>query len=392
MTPVSSVIPVVLSRIEMERVRLAGASRALGGVSASAPLIASATVANLALVIASTDGALAELANSARTRVTQTRMENLANLSRATDRVVREAFALAAGVLARSQGLDGGACAEADSLIAELAAVVDIRLARPTVPGEAESLHRAADVIRRRLPDNGVWDLPVMAHEFGHVLTAHLTLYDPVGDKVLDLGQAVLGGWPDCTVVQGEELFCDLLATYAMGPSYACAMLLHRLNPIAAAAPDSFSTHPPDAVRAAVVLGVLTLLTKGEPNDSRYRTTCDHLGGAWRELQQLAPETARLTPEQGERVMTQVRLVLDFLSQQLKPLRYEWPSVGIRELADALKANRAPNVGSGYRIRDVLNAAWRLRLGASGDDPLPAHVETGARALIGRMRGGTADA
>lgn len=387
----SSVIPVVLSRIEVERVRLAGASRALKGVSAGAPLIASTTVASLALVIASTDDALAELADAARKRVTKTRLENLAKLTKATDRVVREAFALAAGVLARSQGLDGGACAEADSLIAELAGVVDARLARPTVPGETEFLNRAADVIRRRLPDHGVWDLPVMAHEFGHVLAAHLKLYDPVEDKILDLGQAVLGGWPDCAGVQGEELFCDLLATYAMGPSYACAMLLHRLNPIAATAPDPGSTHPPDAVRAAVVLGVLTLLTKGEPDDSRYRTTCDHLGVAWRELQQLAPETA-LTPEQSDGVMTQVRLVLNFLSQQLKPLRYEWPSAEIRELAEALKANRAPNVGDDYRIRDVLNAAWRLRVFASVGDPLPAHVETGARALIGRMRGGTADA
>ena len=189
MTPVSSVIPVVLSRIEMERVRLGGASRALADVSTVAPLIASATVANLTLAIDSTDGALAELANSARTRVTGDRLKNLAKLTKATDLVVREAFALAAGVLARSQGLDGGACAEADSLIAELAAVVDNRLARPTVPGEAESVHRAADVIRRRLPDHGVWDLPVMAHEFGHVLTAHLKLYDPVQDKVS-------GSWP----------------------------------------------------------------------------------------------------------------------------------------------------------------------------------------------------
>ena len=177
-----------------------------------------------------------------------------------------------------------------------------------------------------------------------------------------------------------------------MGPSYACAMLLHRLNPIATAAPDPGSTHPPDAVRAAVVLDVLTLLTKGEPDDSRYRTTCDHLGAAWRDLQQLAPETAWLKPEQGESVMTQVRLVLNFLSQQLKPLRYEWPSAGIRELAEALRANRAPNVGDDNRIRDVLNAAWRLRVFASVADPLPAHVETSARALIGRMRGGTADA
>jgi hypothetical protein len=389
MTCVSSVIPVMLSRIEMERVRLASASRAMDGVRADAPLIGEATAANLAQVITGTDDELAELAVGVRRHgVTPIRLEKLTMLTKATDRVVREAFALATGVLARSQGLDGGACAEADSLIAELAAAVDRRLARPTVPGEAEFLHRATDVIRRRLPDHGIWDLPVMAHEFGHVLAAHLKLYDPVEDQILELGHLVLDGWPDCSSTQGEELFCDLLATYAMGPSFACAMLLHRLDPVAPAAPDPTSTHPPDAVRAVVVLAVLSELTRDDPADSRYRLTCDQISASWLELQDLTPMASRLRPERQEGVMMQVRVTLDLLSHKLKPLRYDWPTAEIRELAEALEANQAPVADRYYRIRDVLNAVWQLRLGASADHPPPAHVETCARALIGREHHG----
>jgi hypothetical protein len=391
---VSAVAQVVLSRIEMERVRLQSARRALDGVSASAPRIASATVAKLVLAIDSTNDDLVMLGGRTRTRgVTKDRLEDLALQATATDRVVREAFALAAGVLARSHGLDGGACAEADSLIAELAEVVDNTLARPTIPGDSEFLHRAADLIRRRLPDHGVWDLPVMAHEFGHVLAKHLHVYDPVSNQVLELGEDVLGGWPECSAVQAEELFCDLLACYATGPSYACTLLVHRLDPVATAAFDPAAPHPPDAVRAAVVLGTLTLLTKGERSDSRYRMTCNRLRTTWRELQLLAPAKAQLTPEQEEDVLLQVRVVLDFLSHRLKPLRYDWPRAGIRELTDALRGIRPVDVGGDYRIRDVLNAAWLLRLSASAANPLPAQVETGARALIGRARqGGAGDA
>jgi hypothetical protein len=377
----------MLSRIEMERVRLHSARRALDGVSASAPQIASATVAKLVLAISSTDDDLAQLAGRTHAHgVTQNRLEIMAKQARATDSVVREVFALAAGVLARSQGLDGGACAEADDLIAELAGVVDNSLAVPTIPGDTEFLHRAANVIRRRLPDHGVWDLPVMAHEFGHILAKHLHVYDAVNDQVLELGEDVLGGWPEYSAIQAQELFCDLLACYATGPSYACTLLVHRLDPVATATPDRTAPHPPDAVRAAVVLDTLTLLTRDEPSDSRYRMTCDRLRVTWRELQQLAPAEARLTPEQEEGVLRRVRVVLDFLSHRLQPLRYDWPRGGIRELTDALRGIRSLDALGDYRIRDVLNAAWLLRLSASPTKPLPAQVETGARALIGRAR------
>jgi hypothetical protein len=387
MTHVTSATAVVLGRIEVERGRLRSARQAMDVVAASMPEVGLDTRANLVLAIGSTDSELAKLAaRSRRGGVNQNRLQNLTKLTKATDRVVREAFALATGTLARDQGLDGGACAEADRLIAELAEIVDDRLARPTVPGDAEFLHRAADVIRRRLPDHGVWDLPVMAHEFGHVLAAHLQLYDPINDQVLNLGNTVLGGWPGYSGTQGEELFCDLLATYAMGPSYACTMLLHRLDPLAAMTPDPAATHPPDAIRAAVVLEVLALLTRGEPDDSRYRMTYGQLSAAWTELQEKAPEKSRLAAEPADGVRTQVRVALDFLDQKLKPLRYDWPRAVIWELAAALKENRPPDPGFDYRIRDVLNAAWRLRLSATPCSPLPAHVEARARILISPER------
>lgn len=375
---------IVSSRVELECSRLQSARRAMDHVAADLPVLGEMSRSNILTAIDRIAAQLEALARRIRKYgVTSDRIENMTKLSVATDDVVRESYALAFGALARRHGLDGGACEEADSLIAELAALLDHRLARPTVPGDREFLHRAADVIRRRLPDLGVWDLVVMAHEFGHVAAAHLKLYDPVHDQVLQLGDAVLGGWACYSGRQGEELFCDILATYALGPSYACTMLLHRLDPVAAAAADPRGTHPPDAARAAVVLEVLHELTRGEPSISRCRTMYSFLNRAWAGLQQSAPSTAHLTEPEQAAVKAQTRIALQFLDDRLARLKYKWPNTEVRELADALERDRTPSTEFGYRIRDVLNAAWMLRLNSwvSGD-PLPPQVEQRARRVI----------
>ncbi len=375
---------IVLSRIELECGRLQSAHQAMDRVAADIPVVGAVSRSNILNSIYSTKAQLEALASRTRKHgVTQIRLENLAKLSKAVDRVVQESFALATGALARRQGLDCGACEEADLLIAELAAIVDVRLARPTVPGDSEFLHRAADVIRRRLPDHGVWDLLVMAHEFGHVVIAHLQLYDPVNDQVLEPGNIVLGGWAGLSPAQGEELFCDVFATYALGPSYACTMLLHRLDPAAVAAAAPRDTHPPDAVRATVVLEVLRLLTDDEPPISRHRTMYSLLRQAWTGLQHSASNVTEPLPDA---LKSQVRTALQFLDEKLERIRYKWPGTEVKELADALEENRVPSAEFRYRIRDVLNAAWMLRLNSwiSGD-PLPTHVEQHARNIIAEI-------
>jgi hypothetical protein len=378
---------IVLSRIELECSRLQRAHEAMDRVAADIPMLGDVSRSNILNSIYSTKTQLEALASRTRKHgVTRNRLENLTKLSKAADRVVQESFALAVGALARRQGLDCGACEEADLLIAELAAIVDKRLARPTVPGDSEFLHRAADVIRRRIPDHGVWDLLVMAHEFGHLVIAHLHLYDPINDQVLEPGNIVLGGWADFSGTQGEELFCDVLATFALGPSYACTMLLHRLDPAAVAAADPRDTHPPDAVRAAVVLEVLRLLTKDEPPISRYRTMYSLLSQAWTGLQHSASTEAHETEPLLDAMKNQVRIAVQFLDEKLERVRYEWLGTEVKELADALEENRVPSTEFQYRIRDVLNAAWMLRLNSwISDDQLPAHVEQRARNIIAEI-------
>ncbi|BCJ47348.1 hypothetical protein GCM10010168_70620 [Actinoplanes ianthinogenes] len=374
---------VILARIELDRFRLRRARQAMAGVATQLPGAGQAMYAKLATTIDETDTGLADLADRTRKYdVSTDRLAALTERRQATDRVVDEAFALATGTLARRDGLDDGACAEADRLIAELAATVDPGLARPTVPGESEFLHRAAFVIRRRVPDHGVWDLPVMAHEFGHVLTTRFDLYDPITNTVRPLGAEALGGWPGCTGPQAEELFCDVFATFATGPAYPCTMLLHRLDPTADATIDPRRSHPPDPVRAAVLLEALNRLTAGEPPEGRYRMVHEQLTLAWAALGEHAPASAAVSAEQQATIRRQVTTTLALLGKKVRPLRYAWRNAVLRQLAQALDGNRKPDGGIGFQIRDVLTVAWLARLDATAAHPAPEHLDDWVRSLI----------
>jgi hypothetical protein len=380
----------LIGRIEVERGRLRDALAAVDRASKQLPKFGEAARASLANTVRTLDGRWAQLTRTVGKRgISTTQVEELAKLSTATDRLVTEAYGLATGVVLREHGLDDGACELADLLIEELAGLIDPRLARPTVPASAESLHRAADIVRLRLPGHDLWDLPVMAHEFGHLVSAHLKLYDPIEDQVLEVGQRVLGDWTGLSGQQAEELFCDLFAIYALGPSYACTLLLHRLDPTMPSTVQAGSTHPPDAVRAAVVLEVLRLLTKDEPRLNRYRTMTVRLTGAWDAIRQVAPAEAQLPDAERERFGGQAALVLAFVEENLKGLRYRWSSEIVLGLAGALQGNGESGVDDLPNIRDVLSAAWMLRLNAwHAGKVAPRDIEARGRELIAKSDDG----
>lgn len=376
----------MLGRIELEQKRLASARDALDAIAGNPSSLTCDARTRLLLGVSTMNDELARLATRTHVSgVSRTRLERLTKLTLATSRVAREAFALANGVLARNEGLDHGCCAEAEQLIAELASVVDSKLSRPVIPADGESFHRGTDVIRRRVPDHGIWDLPVMAHEFGHVLSSHLMLYDPIDEQVLELGDLVVGGWPGFAAAQGEELFCDVFAIYVMGPSYAASLLVNRLDPTAPAATDARSTHPSDATRANVILAALSRTTRDEPADGRYRLTCDQLGSAWNGLKECANELAPLPPDEAKAVMDHVPGVIEFLDQRLRRMRYVWRASTLAPLMEAVRHGEAAREGLGHTIRDVLNATWALRLSASPRTPTTSQLEADARVLVGQL-------
>src|SRR4051794_9709938 len=108
----------------MECSRLEGARAAIEGMVAGVPVLARASRAQMLTVLDSSSGDFSRLAAMVRSGgVTEQRLEKLAKLVRGTDHIVSESFALAAGALLRSNGLDAGECLDADLFIAKLASI-----------------------------------------------------------------------------------------------------------------------------------------------------------------------------------------------------------------------------------------------------------------------------
>ncbi|HEY0167635.1 MAG TPA: hypothetical protein VGB75_11400 [Jatrophihabitans sp.] len=378
---------IFLGRVALQRDRLLAAGAAADRVADEIPAFGHVTRAALKAALRETDQALAELAERIDRRgLTDTRLERFAMLRTATDRVVGECFALAAGVLTRKAGLDGDACREADEFIAELASLINPSLARPTVPGEEEFLHRGVDVIRRRLPDNGVWDLAVMAHEFGHVLVAHHQRWDTTNDAKIDMQSMVEEGWAAYPRAPSEELFCDAFATFVLGPAYAAALVLHRLDPAEQTAPASSGTHPPDAARAVVVLEALGRLAVEETSETRVPLLHQYLTAAWASLQAQSPASLRLSDDDHLSLTMRTRRAHNDLARWLEPAQFHWPSMTIQEVRKHLEGQQ-PTAGSAPRatIREVLNAAWLSRVEAwQTNCGLAEGLETRAREAICR--------
>src|SRR5262249_51406054 len=81
----------------------------------------------------------------------------------------RECLAFMQGALIRVTALDNGLCQIADSLIKVLNhRAGNLGWDRLTVLADAEFYRDMADIIRLRFPGMNIWNLPVVAHEFGH--------------------------------------------------------------------------------------------------------------------------------------------------------------------------------------------------------------------------------
>lgn len=378
MSPRAVAAAAAVARIRLELERTGQARSVLRGLDAGRwPAVRRGAV-RLANAVAGVEVELSTLAHRiGRRGLSEFRQDRLAELCATADRAIAESFALTTGVLLRRHAGFDEACREAESLVDELAGELGGHLSRPVVPGAGEERRRSVDVIVRRTPDHGLWDLPVMAHEFGHVVASDLDLYDPETATILPAGRDPAGwgpvGWPGRDPAHGEELFCDVFATYAVGPAYACSLLLHRLDPTSTV--DS-RTHPADVLRAEVVLAALRRLGESGPAD-RHRALTDRLESLWAEL------VGTHRPPVGDDLRGAVGSTLGFLDRHLGALRYHWPPTVVRTLKERIETGSAAPVGPAYHVRDVLSAAWLLRLTAwrAGREPDPA-VAGRARRLI----------
>jgi hypothetical protein len=298
-----------------------------------------------------------------------------------SDRLLSECLAVVLGALFRPVAALDKSCHEAQALAAELQHLTGIGADSDVIPSSAECVSPLSGVVRRRFPDHGLWDLPVIAHEFGHLMARDLVFVDPAtGEQSRPVAEMLAGAQR-----QEAELVSDIFAVFVGGPAYVLTLVLHRMDPFADGTAGANATHPGDASRVVACLRALQLLdlrgrrAQDVPESERdYAFLVDALSAWWDSAQASAPERARLDVEQRRQVMrTTERWWSRLTDSRMTSSRYAgFPRALL--LARALEKGEKP-LDPEATCRDVLNAAWLLRFRAWRDGrPLPESVQAWA--------------
>ncbi|MDR3633076.1 MAG: hypothetical protein P4L84_04515 [Isosphaeraceae bacterium] len=279
------------------------------------------------------------------------------------EKVVRECAAFLQGVVARIHGLDRqgsqngfGLCDLADRLIDDLSARAQISWWGLTIPADEEFVEEMAHVIRIRWADVSLWNLPVVAHEFGHLVASGLKSLD----KMREPFREILDRHKQEEQPHLHEFFADLFALHTLGYSFAACCLLLRFNPRTAFRDGE--NHPSEAKRSYFLLEALTDQAREDYGNGGSPNAVNGLRAAWQgalkeagydaEADKVAAADARTHFEEMKAVLPhfETRLGYDgwLRTQNLVQI---W-----REHDDP------PKPGANETRADVLNAAWLSRV------------------------------
>lgn len=275
------------------------------------------------------------------------------------DRLRNEVFCYIAGAVLQRDGIDEGAVRVADLLLDELSTRSGLPSRLVTTlsftTGE-ESLDRTINLVRLRFPGAGVWDLPVVAHEFGHYLLRECpSVRDDEERPFARLASAL----DEQVAAQTEELFADICATYALGPAYPLAVAAFRVPHLAL---DSDSpTHPQWRYRMAAMVDTLRWLA----DESRlHGVVIDRWVRPLRDaLLEGDPGDDPIPAATGD-VERQVGRMTYELARHAAGLRYRMDDTPDKVAAELARGTgpvdaRLPD---GCTIAHVLDGAWRWRL------------------------------
>jgi hypothetical protein len=272
---------------------------------------------------------------------------------------------LLGGLALRDTGFDEGVCRLGDELVSKWASAVRVDWDSLTIPAYQEALTMTpARIIRLGFPEWTLWALPLTAHQFGHVVVRQ----SMDSEKRSKLKGLIEAGKPDeRTKSHREEYAADAIATYAMGPAYACAAILLRFDPLLAYKDQD--EHPAYAKRAHVVLATLGWVNR-QDSVAPYSGIIEQLRREWNAaLDQVRP-VGKLEDSEIAELDVWLDGLWEYLHTRRNPMMYsarDW--VEIADWPEKLLQGREQEIGikNSHELRDVLNAAWKCRIAYEAD-------------------------
>jgi hypothetical protein len=316
----------------------------------------------------------------------------LGELQRNSDRVFGECLVFIHGALARKANLDEDICKFTDDLLDDLANYSDVPWGRFTLLATSEFYLDIAEIIRVRYPELSLWSLPLAAHEFGHYLGQRL--HEKKGGDFTyqsqDMLKAANKKAPDQLHDQNwyhlQEHFADLFATYALGPAYAAAFILLRMNP--AGSQDDMPSHPSGAKRVHGILRVLDKMDdrQATPFERPFHGVTARLREIWQTGLSGVGKAEKLPNVQASLINQQMDQLLELLIAHSPPqLIFGRADISRAQQMAAQWMNGAPAMAitpEGLTRRDVLNGAWLARLHPAADQSPYALNAIVSRALV----------
>jgi len=304
---------------------------------------------------------LTALENNGRGADLKARWGALHNLEDDSERNRKEAAEIALGIAMRAAGLDGGVCALADALIVELCNRASLRWSGMTIIGPEHDYRDLAETIRLRSRVRDIWELPVVAHEFGHFLRLHLIERDAsfgIHDSYYGALKEDAKVWtekePRLTWNHVQEVFADVCAVHALGPTFARAAVFLVFDPRENSVWKK--THPSYSFRVQVICSALAALHDG--TERPFYGIAGELSEAWTQACALAGSQLA---KDDELPRTIVANIWRLLGTTFPRLRYVRGPAFIH--ADALlRTPHDPALLTKAPIGEVLDAAWKARL------------------------------
>jgi hypothetical protein len=266
-----------------------------------------------------------------------------------------ECFAYALGPLTRGllwpgEPLDGGLCSIADEMLEELTVPVDRVWSRRTVLSASEFMGDPVQIIRLRFPVTAIWDLPVAAHEFGHLVG--------LGPHIAPAIQCLANGETELNWL--HEHFADVFATWTLGPAFARTCLLTRFDP--GGDPNlSSDTHPSDGLRSYAILRTLEAMDREKgSSDLELSSIAGQLAQAWDECRAAAaPRAISIDRPHRSRLDRWLTELLASVKVACSGEVYSRPA-DADDLAQQLRSKAG--LPDDINIINILNAAWEARV------------------------------